>query len=151
MPKQLIHEGQYVHLVPYRNASDDKRTPAEILEQARETGDWSSFSYQPGRADSREEGDGVVEFQEPTAELVWSKGRGTGDNDPGDLGYVELQIWVDPEQLRRMVQGYDRVGERSEDRPASLLISIPRLSWRDLNISAKTFRQARDDAFGRPE
>jgi hypothetical protein len=154
MPRQLLHRGREFSLVPLRNDSHDERSNIEITEAAKASGDWSSHYYDASLRDSRTEGDGVVESQDPSVYLSWSKGTQTHDAGPGDAGYVYFEVEFDPGYLERVLAQRKLLQEGATavmGIPLTITVMGDALSWRDLNVIAKTARTARDDAFGKPE
>ena len=160
MPKQLLHEGRIFALVPMVQSSDDKRTPAEITAAAQESGDWSSHWYDTDRRDPHGAAEeGVVISQDPTVYMGWSKEHPHDHEShpgPGDTGWVYFELEFDEGYLERLLAGRRlarskmKEGEQPE-LPIKVIVMGDSLSWRDLNIIAKTARTARDDAFGKPE
>ncbi len=148
MPKQLLHQGRPVTLIPMKEPDG---TQSE------------SMRYQPGWLDKEMRPEGSVLTQEPSGYLMWSKQsdpEALGDpGSPGDTGYVVLGMEITVEQLERELRHYRM---RTEGKPAPDQDSIPYdqpkimfetdpFSWRDLNVAARAVTTARDAAFGKPE
>lgn len=130
MPKQKIHEGSVFHLRPFEGLTpvgDDGGETMEIIQ---------GYPTLPIA-------ENVVVDRAPSLSLTWSKG-GAAD-DPG-IVYAEVEFTV--ESLRRMLVEYESRGLKVDE---PIRIFVGPLSWRDLNTLAKTARDARDGAFGKPE
>lgn len=160
MPKQLVHEGRVFSLIPLQQDSGDNRTPAEITAAAFASGDWSSHYHDTARTlgSVKDDADGVVVSQDPTIYLGWSKEHPhdhESHSGPGDTGYVYFEIEFDEGYLERIMKWRQRARENAKDgnpeMPLKVIVMTDALSWRDLNVTAKALKQARDDAFGKPE
>ncbi len=137
MPKQLIHHGRAFHLVPMKGP-DGKPMP-----------DASRYVVGYPDAEFVAETPGVVIDEEPTAYLNWSK-AGEHDSGPSDTGFVMIEVEVTEQfilRLAKMIQSWTP----DVPKPERFAIPVGDLSWRDLNVLSKAARQARDDAFGKPE
>jgi hypothetical protein len=130
------------YLTPFKVAEDSADRPGEVL-----------HSYTRGWFPADKPGgvlpEGVIQDQEPSVHIGWSKARQDGGEGPGDQGYVEIQVEVTPEWLRRTLDAYEARPHTDTDVKVPLVTAS--LSWRDLNVLAKTARTARDDAFGSPQ
>lgn len=151
MPKQLLHEGRVFHLVPMVDAGMTVSPPEK---NGVANGNMSSYIYESGYPTTGAKGDGVIVDQEPSLYMHWSKGRGDGDGSPGDQGYVHIEFAVTPTWLKRELARIENFKDGDVDTSGELeriYLHSHALSWRDLNVVAKTARSARDDAFGKPE
>lgn len=170
MPKQLLHEGTPFRLIPMKNGTSPEEPDDGATVPDYPTGKCSPecagghpiadvdptilYEYARGHRMTGEAGDGVIEDYEPSAFLVWSKAREPGrdgdQRDPGDTGYVNLEIEVTEKWLRRQLAYISRWAP-DVPKPERHVIQVGPFSWRDLNVTAKTVREARDGSFGKPE
>jgi hypothetical protein len=144
MPKQMIHEGSPYHLIPMKNPD----------------GSYGPKNWERGFADLSEKPEGTTNWQDPSVLLTWSKRSGgtANVNEPGDEGFVQVEVeatvdwWL---ELLGNLQEWKRQAEEGKN-PVSPLphryqVNVGPLTWKDLNVLVKTAREARDDAFGKPE
>lgn len=166
MPKQKIHEGRTYSLIPMHEpdgtvsrAEDGqphshwyKNTFTDTEEETRLLAD------REGREPFRD-GDALINDHEPHAYISWDKLREdyAGGAGVGDQGYVYLNLEVSPEWLRSQVHRLDvqeaaaKAGNGVFGVAPNITLSSGPLTWQDLNVLAKTARDARDGAFGSPQ
>jgi len=145
MPKQLLHEGRHFHLIPLRNSNGE----VEVGEVCGVPDQPLNYTYGLGPSVAGSKGDGIIDSQEPSAFLSWSKSQ-DHDSGPGSEGYVVIGVELSERTIKEL---YQRITTWPDDvpRPERHWLDVGPLSWKDLNVVAKTARQARDDAFGKPE
>lgn len=159
MPKQLIHTGRAYSLIPMKEADGSVVRGEDGQVQSH----WYNPDYVDTAAEKRllTEGfkpeDMLLNDHEPHAFVTWSKGHEGETGGPGDDGFVHIELNVTPEWMRRKLYQYDRQAEAAKAgngvfgaEPFIVLAAGP-LSWKDLNILARTSRESRDGAFGKPE
>lgn len=102
--------------------------------------------------------DFTVNDHEPHVVISWDKKHAdSASGEVGDQGYVHVALEVSPEWLREQVRRLDiqeaaaKAGEGVFGTEPNVTLGAGPLTWQDLNVLAKTARQARDDAFGKPE
>lgn len=166
MPKQKIHEGRTYSLIPmhepdgtvgrgpdgkphshwYKNTFTDSEEETRLLADGE------------GREPFKD-GDALINDHEPHAHISWDKIREAyeGGTGVGDQGYVYLSLEVTPEWLRLQLRRYDlqmaaaKAGNGVFGAEPEITLTSGPLTWQDLNVLAKTARDARDGAFGQPQ
>jgi hypothetical protein len=160
MPKQKIHEGRTYSLIPMKEPDGSVARGEDGRPQSR----WYNNSFVDTAEQKRllegfDEADALINDHEPHAYIQWDKAREAyeGGQGVGDQGYVYLSLEVTPEWLRLQLSYYEVQLAASKSGsgvfapdPHITLGSGP-LTWQDLNVLAKTARDARDGAFGKPE
>lgn len=161
MPKQVIHAGQTFHLIPMQEAEPtendssekaypDGRCGPECHGGHLVAGEARSYLWGRGFPTTGSKDDGVIVDEEPSVYLNWSKAHDEIGGEGLDQGYIHVEVEVTEAWLRRMVKGLDNYNSEVP-KPKKFSIAAGPLSWRDSNVLAKTIRDARDGAFGRPE
>lgn len=159
MPKQKIHEGRTYSLIPLKEPSGD----IAVGEDGLPTSHW----YKSGFTDIEESNrllgtmdpkNYLLNDHEPHAYLTWSKRHAdAGNGDPNDQGFVYVSLEVSPEWMRKELRRYDAqfaAGMKGDSvflPEPNIEVAAGALGWQDINALIRSAKQARDDAFGKPE
>jgi hypothetical protein len=159
MPRQRIHNGRNYSLIPMREPDGTIKRDADGKPSGRwYKTDWVDSAESERLSEGFEPGDFLFNDHEPNVVIMWDKRRADSQTgEVGDQGFVHLALEVTPEWMREQLRAYDLQLAASKEGNGvfapepNITLGAGALTWQDLNVLAKTARQARDDAFGKPE